>query len=130
MKKLQYVCYLVGISQIVLGGLYLFAPSFFIGWQGLNIPAQDMNYPLAMFAARLLVYGVGMFVIARQPSENRFWLNGMIAIQMIDLAAGIFYTIIGVVSLESSMVPMFNAALFIVLMTVFRVPADQKAAHA
>jgi len=130
MKKIQYVCYLVGISQIVLGGLYLFAPSFFVGWQGLNIPAQDMNYPLAMFAARFLVYGVGMFVIARQPSENRFWLNGMIAIQMIDLAAGIFYTIIGVVSFESSMVPMFNAALFIVLMTVFRVPADQKAAHA
>ena len=130
MKKLQYVCYLVGISQIVLGGLYLFAPSFFIGWQGLSIPAQEMNYPLAMLAARFLVYGVGMFVIARQPSENRFWLNGMIVIQVIDLAAGIFYTTIGVVSFESSMVPMVNASLFIVLMAIFRVPADQKEAHA
>ena len=130
MKKLQLVCYLIGTSQIILGGLYLFAPSFFIGWQGLNIPAQDMNYPLAMLAARFLVYGVGMFVIARQPSENRFWLNGMIAIQVIDLAAGFFYTTVGVVSFESSMVPMVNAALFIVLMTIFRVPADQKTAHA
>jgi hypothetical protein len=130
MRKLQVVCYVIGISQIILGGLYLFAPSFFIGWQGLNIPAQDMNYPLAMLAARFLVYGVGMFVIARQPSENRFWLNGMIAIQVIDLAAGCFYTTVGVVSFESSIVPMVNAALFIVLMTVFRVPTGQKAAHA
>jgi len=130
MKKLQYVCYLIGISQIVLGGLYLFAPSFFIGWQDLSIPAHDMNYPLAMLAGRFLVYGVGMFVIARKPTENRFWLNGMIAIQAIDLAAGVFYTTIGVVSFESSMVPMVNAALFIVLMTVFRVPTVQKAAYA
>lgn len=130
MKKLQYVCYLIGLSQIVLGGLYLFTPTLFIGWQGLHIPAQDMNYPLAMFAARLLVYGVGMFVIARNISENRFWLNGMIAIQVIDLAAGIFYTAMGIVSFEISMVPMFNAALFIVLMGVFRGPEILKPHHA
>jgi len=130
MKKLKIVCYIIGISQIVLSGLYLFAPSFFIEWQGLNVPEQDMNYPLAMFAARLLVYGVGMFVIARQPEENRFWLDGMIAIQVIDLVAGIFYTTVGIVSFESSSVPMFNAALFIALMVTFRRPSTQIAVQA
>ncbi|OUR79066.1 hypothetical protein A9Q83_05655 [Alphaproteobacteria bacterium 46_93_T64] len=130
MKKLKVVCYIIGVSQIVLAALYLFAPSFFIEWQGLNVPAKDMNYPIAMFAARLLVYGVGMFVIAQEPVENRFWLNGMIAIQVIDLVAGIFYTTTGVVAFESSSVPMFNAALFIALMVVFRNPTANKVSHA
>lgn len=130
MKKLQVICYVIGVSQVVLAGLYLFAPSFFIGWQGLEVPAQGVNYPLAMLAARFLVYGVGMFVIARNPAENQFWLNGMIAIQVIDLLAGIFYTLAGVVSLDSSFVPMSNAAVFIVLMLAYRRSAAQKASHA
>ena len=130
MKKLQIVCYIIGISQLVLGGLYLFAPSFFIEWQGLNVPTQDMNYPLAMLAGRSLVYGVGMFVIAKQPAENRFWLNGMIAIQLIDLLAGVYYTMVGIVSFESSMIPMSNAAVFIVLMIVFGNISTKKVTHA
>lgn len=129
MTKLQITCYIIGVSQVVLAGLYLFSPAFFIGWQGLEVPAHDMNYPLAMFAARLLVYGVGMFVIARNIEDNRFWLNGMIAIQAIDLLAGVFYTLTGVVSFESSSVPMFNAALFIILMVAFSRSTAPKLAH-
>lgn len=124
MLKLKIVCYLIGVSQLALGGLYLFAPAFFIGWQNLGPITQDMNYPLAMLAGRFLVYGVGMFVIARDLEKNRFWLDGMIAIQLIDLAAGIFYVSIGVVPIADAAVPMFNATLFTALMFYVRKPAQ------
>ena len=116
MTKLKIVCYVIGVSQLALGGLYLFAPGWFINWQNLTAIAPDHAYPLAMLAARFLVYGVGMFVIARNFEQNRFWLNGMIAIQAIDLLAGLFYTATGIVNIADAGIPMFNAALFIVLM--------------
>lgn len=130
MKKLEIVCYVIGVSQLALGGLYLFAPAFFIAWQGLGPITQDIGYPLAMLAWRFLIYGVGMFVIARNPLKNAFWLDGMIAIQLIDLAAGIFYVTTGVVPFTAAMVPMFNATLFTVLMFWVRGGASAKAVAA
>lgn len=120
MNKTSLVCYLIAASQIVLGSIYLFAPQWFIAWQGLTPIAPDTGYPLAMFAARLLVYGVGMIVIARQPVKYAIWLDGMIAIQFIDLAAGLYYTTTGTVVFADASIPMFNAALFIVLMLLVR----------
>jgi len=108
------------VVQLVLGALYLFAPQFFVAWQGLSQIGQDINYPLAMLAGRFLVYGVGMFVIASDPVRYRIWADGMIAIQVIDLAAGLFYTGTGVVSLEQSGFPMFNATLFIIGLSLLR----------
>ncbi len=40
----------------------------------------------------------------------------MILIQLIDLGAGIFYTMVGVVPLADSAFPMFNATWIIVLL--------------
>lgn len=128
MRILIWVCRIVGLVQIILGLLYLFAPAAFLAWQGIAVPTADMNYPLAMFAARLLVYGAGMFVIARDPARHSFWIDGMIAIQLIDLAAGFFYTANGAVGLEVSGFPMFNATLIIVLLGWLRRHASS--AHA
>lgn len=102
------------------GMLYLFAPQFFTGWQGLSEIGQDINYPLAMLAGRFLLYGVGMFVIASDPARYRIWADGMIAIQAIDLAAGLFYTGTGVVSIAHSGFPMFNATMSIIGLSVLR----------
>ncbi len=113
MTKLKVFCVIVGVAQIVLGLLYLFAPSFFLNWQGLSPPAENIHYPLAMLAARFLVYGFGMFIIARNPAENKFWIDGMIAIQAIDLGAGAYYTAMNSVGIQVSGFPMFNAALII-----------------
>lgn len=120
MKRLEIICYVIGVVQIILGALYLFAPSWFLDWQGLTVPAENIHYPLAMFAARLLVYGAGMFAIAREPLQNQFWLDGMIAIQGIDLAAGIYFTSQGIINLSVSGFPMFNAALITTLLLWFR----------
>jgi hypothetical protein len=73
-----------------------------------------------MLAARFLAYGIGMFFIARAPEKNLFWINNMILIQGIDMAAGIFYTATGVVALAHSGFPMFNATLFIILLALWR----------
>jgi hypothetical protein len=125
MKKLTVLLRLIGVVQIVLGLFYLFAPLTFLAMQGLSSPQADIGYPLGMLAARFIAYGIGMFVIANAPEQNRFWINNMILIQAIDLAAGIFYTATGVVGIAHSAFPMFNATLFIVLLSLWRPKAEQ-----
>lgn len=118
--KLKVLLRVIGVVQLVLGAFYLFLPLQFLSMQGLSVPGADNAYPLGMLAARFLAYGIGMLVIANAPEENLFWINNMILIQAVDLAVGIFYTATGVVSLPHSILPMFNAALFIVLLSLWR----------
>ena len=125
MRKLTVLLTIIGIVQVVLGVLYLVAPLPFLSLMGHSAPGADIGYPLGMLAARFIAYGVGMFVIARAPEKNRFWINNMILIQAIDLAAGLFYTIGGAVSLSLSAFPMFNATLFIVLLWIWRPKARE-----
>ncbi|MCB0103767.1 MAG: hypothetical protein H6635_06055 [Anaerolineales bacterium] len=123
--KLKVLLRVIGVVQLVLGAFYLFLPLQFLAMQGLSLPAADNAYPLGMLAARFLAYGIGMFFIARDPEKNRFWINNMILIQAIDLAVGIFYTATGIVALAHSGFPMFNAALFIILLSLWRPKAAQ-----
>lgn len=120
MTLFKGLCYLVGVGQLALGAIYLLMPQAFIAWQGLSPIAADIAYPFSMLAGRFIVYGVGMFVIAKDPVANRFWLFGMIAIQAIDLAGGLFYTFSGVVALEHSAFPMFNATWIMVALFLLR----------
>ncbi|GJM42541.1 MAG: hypothetical protein DHS20C20_28230 [Ardenticatenaceae bacterium] len=120
MKKLNVLIYLIGVVQLVLGLLYLLVPMQLLALMGHTVPAADIAYPLGMLAARFLAYGVGMFFIARAPEKHLFWINNMIFIQAVDLAVGIFYTATGVVGLALSGFPMFNAAVFIILLTLWR----------
>ncbi|MBI5294482.1 MAG: hypothetical protein HY869_03325 [Chloroflexi bacterium] len=118
--KLKVLLRLIGVVQLILGAFYLFLPLQFLSMQGLSTPGADNAYPLGMLAARFLAYGIGMFFIARDSEKNRFWINNMILIQAVDLAVGIFYTATGIVGLSHSAFPMFNAALFIVLLMLWR----------
>lgn len=120
MTLFKGLCYLIGIGQLALGAIYLFLPQSFIAWQGLSTIGTDIGYPLSMLAGRFIVYGIGMFVIAKDPAQNRFWLYGMIAIQAFDLAGGLFYTLSGIVALENSAFPMFNAIWIIVGLFLLR----------
>ncbi len=113
MNLFKGLCYVIGVAQLALGAVYLFMPQAFIAWQGLSVIGPDIGYPFSMLAGRFIVYGVGMFVIARDPVKNRFWLFGMIAIQAFDLAGGLYYTLSGIVALENSAFPMFNATWII-----------------
>ena len=120
MTKLKSLLFLIGAVQIILGLLTLFAPSFLFGSMGLSIPADDNHYMLAMLGGRFLAYGFGMFIIMRDPEGNIKWIDNMIFIQIVDLAAGVFYTLGDVVSLGDAAFPMFDATLFIVLLLWLR----------
>ena len=126
MKKLKVLLCVIGVVQVILGVLYLFEPRQFLAMQGLSAPGADIAYPLGMLSARFLAYGIGMFFIAREPEKNLFWMNNMILIQAVDLAAGIFYTATGVVVLSHSVFPMFNATLFIILLSLWRPKTSRK----
>ncbi len=120
MTLFKGLCYVIGVGQLALGAIYLFMPQAFIAWQGLSAIGADIGYPFSMLAGRFIVYGVGMFVIANDPDKNRFWLLGMIAIQAFDLAGGLFYTATGIVALEHSAFPMFNATWIMVGLYLLR----------
>lgn len=118
MRAFSIVAGLVGLIQITLAALYFVAPVWFVTWQGLTPPAADAGYPLGMLAARFLVYGVGMFAIARDPLRHVFWARGMMAIQALDFAVGLAYVAMGVVPLAHAGFPMFNAAWITVALWV------------
>ena len=128
MKKLQILLILIGVVQLVLGILFLFAPQTMMGLMGLTVPAADAGYILGMLAARFIAFGIGMFYCARSPEQNLFWINNMILIQLIDLVAGVYYTATGIVDLSSSAFPMFNATLFIILLWIWRPKAQSQTA--
>lgn len=116
MTKVKILLWAVGLGQLVLGAVYLFAPHAMLHWMGHSPVAQDIGYPLAMLSSRFLVYGVMMLAAARNPATHRLLLQGMVWIQLLDLAFGIYFTASGVVGLSLSGFPMFNAALIALLL--------------
>ncbi len=119
MKKISILVRLIGIIQIVLGILYLVAPGFILRSMGHSVPEADLYYPLAMLAGRFISYGIALIYISSDPMQHKLWIYFMILIQVIDLAAGIFYTSTGVVELSLSAFPMFNASWMVVLLLLW-----------
>lgn len=99
----------VGSVQLALGVAYLFFPGALLLQMGHSAAAPDLYYPLGMLAARFVAYGVGFWVISRQAEKHALWVALMGLIQAIDLGVGIVYTASGVLPLELSAFPMFNA---------------------
>jgi len=110
MKKLSWLLRIVGALQLVLGLFYLLVPDWILTAMGHSKPAPDLNYPLAMLAARFVAYGIAFWTISNRPAQHRLWITNMIIIQSIDLMAGIYYTVADTVSLSLSGLPMVNAA--------------------
>lgn len=119
MKKLTILLRVVGLIQIVLGLLYLFAPAFILGAMGHTIPQSDIFYPLGMLSSRFIAYGLAFIYISSQAMKHKPWIYFMILIQAIDLAVGIFYTLTGVITLELSGFAMFNASWIMILLYLF-----------
>lgn len=120
MKKIQALIFIVGIVQIILGLAFLFAPHGILQWMGHSPIADDISYPLGMLSSRFLVYGVLMLIAAKSPSKNGLLIVGMIWIQLIDLAVGVFYTMQSIVPLSLSAFPMFNATVIALLLWLWR----------
>ena len=109
---LKIVLSLVAISQLVLGGLTLFVPLQFATWIGLATPPAGTGYLIGMLGVRFVCYGIGLIWLARQPVPDRFWVNNMALIQLLDFADGGYYLLTGAIGPATAVFPMFNAALF------------------
>lgn len=120
MKKLTWLLRIIGVLQLVLGVLYLFLPDVFLLSMGHSVPKADIHYPLAMLASRFIAYGIALIYISSTPEKFTLWIFVMLLIQSIDLAAGIFYTMVHIVPLSLSGFPMFNASLIIILLLLWR----------
>jgi hypothetical protein len=112
MTKLKVLLWAVAGSQIILGAATLLAPGPFFAWMGLTVPPVDNNYMLAMLSARFLAYGIGFLALARSERPDPFWIRNMVVVQAIDFAAGLYYVATGVVAISVAAFPMFNAAVF------------------
>lgn len=126
--KLRIALALVGLLQIVLGAAYLFAPAEALAAMGHSPLAPDLAYPMAMLSARFLVYGALLWIAVREPARHRLLVDGMIAIQLVDFAAGLWFTTRGVVPVSLSAVPMVNATLIVVAFSLLRPRASVVAA--
>ena len=115
---------IVGVIQIALGLAYLLVPDLFLIKMGHSLPAADLHYPLGMLASRFLAYGVGLWIISKNPEKHVLWIRLMAFIQLIDLAVGVYYTVTGVVPMSLSAFPMFNA-IWIGLLLAFWKPASR-----
>lgn len=116
MKKIKVLLWIVGLVQITLGLAYLLAPHGILRWMGHSTVLDDIAYPLGMLSSRFLVYGVLLLVAARSPAEHRLLMLGMVWIQVLDLAVGLYYTLNGIVGITLSGFPMFNASLIALLL--------------
>lgn len=127
---LKIVLWIVAVVQLVLGALTLFVPMQFSAWMGLSAPHPDSGYLMGMLGARFLCYGIGALWLARQPVPDRFWVNNMVLIQILDFAAGGHYLLAGTIGPGTAAFPMFNAAAFASLLWWFNRRAGSLAAAA
>lgn len=115
------------LLQIVLGFAYGFAPQALFAWMGHSPFAPDLAYPLGMLASRFWVYGALLAAVALDPRGGRRLVDGMIAIQAIDLGFGLWFTATGVVPLALSTPPMLNAVWILGAFLLWR-PASTRLA--
>ena len=125
---LKIVLWIVAVAQLVLGVLTLFVPIQFSAWMGLSVPAADSGYLMGMLGARFICYGIGALWLARQKEPDRFWVNNLVVIQLLDFAAGGYYLLTGTIGPATAAFPMFNAALFAGLLWWFSRRSGQVAA--
>lgn len=120
MRLLKPSLYVVGVVQIVLG-IALLVPGLFADMMGMDTAPEWVNWMFAMFAARSLAMGFGMFVAARDPKRHIAWIHAMIGVQAIDWIATVAYLTAGSVSLAEVTTAAFLPIVFIaVLVTGLR----------
>jgi len=115
MKILKVTLRVIGVVQLLLGALLL-VPGLFASVVGLEATPEWVNWMFAMFAARSIGFGYGMFVAAGNPVRNLSWITAMIAVQAIDWVATIAYLVTGTVTISQVTTAAFLPLVFIALL--------------
>jgi hypothetical protein len=106
----------IGIVQLILGIVFIFAPAQFATVLGLATTPTWVPWMFAMFGARALGFAYGMFLALRNPQDHRDWIGAMIAVQVIDWIATIYFLLQGVVSLPQVSGASFLPIIFLIVL--------------
>ncbi|MFD2671719.1 hypothetical protein ACFSUC_08885 [Marinicrinis sediminis] len=125
MKKttvLKGTALFIGLVQLILGAGYLLAPHAFHASIGLEGLPEWAAWPMAMNGARFLLFAFGMFMVFRNPTRNKSWIQAMIMVQAIDWISTMIYVFRDVVTLSQVSTASFLPIIFITLL-LFTYPA-------
>lgn len=115
MRILKRTLIVIGIVQVLLG-VVLLIPGLMAAAVDLPEAPDWVDWLLAMFGARALGFGAGMFVAARDPGQHGAWIMTMIGVQAIDWIATISYLMTGAVTLSQVTTAAFLPVVFIALL--------------
>jgi hypothetical protein len=114
MRLLRGTLIVIGVFQLVLGTVFLAAPTATAHLLHLRPAAAPwVNWLFAMMAVRFLGYAYGMFTAARNPARHRAWITSMIAIQAVDWLATVGYVAAGDLTLRQVTAAAVAPVLFI-----------------
>ncbi|OBH29006.1 hypothetical protein A5692_21900 [Mycobacterium sp. E342] len=117
MRFLRASMIVVGIIQLGIGAMYLAAPAAVVVMLGVAPGAPPwVNFVLATAGARFIGYGIGMVAAARSPGRHHLWIDTMIAIQLIDVIATLFYLANGTLPREHHELAVALPLLWVVLL--------------
>lgn len=113
---LKFSLYFVGIVQIFFGLTFLLAPTMYPKMVNLQQAPEWVSWMLIFTSARMLGFGVGMFVAAQDPLKHKLWIQIMIGLQIIDWTGTILYITSGAVTLAQVTSASFLPLIFIALL--------------
>lgn len=108
----------IGIVQLILGLVFIFAPGQFAALVGLKEAPPWAYWLFTMFGARALGFAYGMFLAMRDPQRYIVWIRAMIGIQAIDWISTIYFVATGGVTWLQVSTAAFLPLIFIVVLTL------------
>ncbi|MFC9893999.1 hypothetical protein ACFVMC_09920 [Nocardia sp. NPDC127579] len=100
MRSLRVILMVIAVSQLVLGVLFLAAPTLVRNiFQFETAEPGWTDWLMVMMGGRFLGFAYGMYLAARDPSRHVAWINAMIVVQAVDWIATVIHLATGDVRL-------------------------------
>ncbi len=118
-RPLRITLVFIGVVQLVLGVIFVLAPTQFSAMAGLAKGATWEYWMFGMFGARALGFAYGMFLAARDPDRHVHWIQAMIGVQAIDWLVTMYFVLTGTVTLAQVSTASFLPLIFIAMLVIF-----------
>ena len=113
---LKFSLYFIGVVQIVLGLTFLLAPTMYPKMVNLEKAPDWVSWILVFTSARMIGFGIGMFIAAQDPIKHKLWIQMMIGLQVVDWTGTVLYILLGAVTIVQVSTASFLPVIFIGLL--------------
>ena len=113
---LKFTLYFIGVVQIGLGLTFLLTPKMYPQMVNLTQAPDWVSWMLVFTSARMIGFGIGMFIAAQDPIRHKLWIQIMIGLQTMDWVGTVFYIFSGVVTIVQVSTASFLPIIFLVLL--------------